>query len=105
MAGSHPRMSYFAKHAIVEKKVVVTYFGKVYFTAAGLVGMLATDAAHRIMEGAQNDKKYGRPVYSTCKTGSPPMTPLERWKQNTSRLRKKFTRRAFPHIEKLFLSV
>jgi hypothetical protein len=26
-------MSYFAQHAVVEKKVVVTYFGKKYVTA------------------------------------------------------------------------
>lgn len=95
-------MSYFAEHAVVKKKVVVTYFGKVYFTAAGLVGMLATEAAHRVMERGRDDKRYGRPVYSTYKTGSPPMTPLERWRQNTSRLRRKFVRRALPHVERLF---
>ena len=108
-------MSYFGKNIKVEKKVVITYFGKKYVTAIGVVGMLADDAAGRIIDREREkrrrsgitkrkggdrsrffpDAKYGEASYNDLKA-------LELWKQHKSRLRKKFIRRALPLIERLF---
>lgn len=96
-------MSYFGKNIKVEKKIVVTYLGKVYFTASGLTGSLADNYADQLLEylsnkewqETSNSKKYGTPRYSDPKG-------LAKWKAHKKRLRTKFIRRALPIIKKLF---
>jgi hypothetical protein len=97
-------MSNFGKSASIETTVVMHYRGKLYFTPEGITGVLADDAADRIISRQKNDKKYGRAIYNTTKSGTPPMTPMERWKANMSRLRKKYTRRALPILLRVFLA-
>jgi len=82
----------------VKKTVVVTWYGKNYVTATGFTKHLADLAASRIMERFRDilGKKYGVPYYSDPKG-------LKKWKENLSRLRKKYYRRALPLIEKLFV--
>ena len=95
-------MSYFGTTAKIEKKVVVNFGTKVYFTAPGLTQSLADDAAERILNRisyspkTRNIKKYGEATYRDA-------AALARWKGHKARLRKKFFRRAFPLIERLFV--
>jgi hypothetical protein len=91
-------MSFFSKNAKIEKKVVVTFFYKKYVTASGLARMLSDVAAQRLMErfGRNDKKRYGVPHYSDPKG-------VRLWKENISRIRKKFYRRILPHIEKVFV--